>query len=460
MANKWAIQNGNWSDGSIWNDGVVPTAEDDVWLNGKTVALTSSTVYAKKISNFENGDLSVIAGGFLSSASSNDIIYGDLEASGLIINKTNQTDITIIGNIIAEITDINSNVIINLYGGVRTCHIVGNILIRQTNNDVNGRLVGPSGYISCAIIGNINIESHYAILSEYLSSHTTGYINGNIHSFKAPWNNGFGSGQKGDIVGDVDIYGTGVFIAGVVDGDITIDNDAVLSIPSYADYKGTVTVNSKPTSKNFLISIPSSGGFVNNLIIANEAISSGGIFEQKGNTLNISGDLSILGSSVRITNGSYLDTSLLTLHFLSDAGVFRTNIVDFYIHQVKFIIDNPSTFEYIYEGEGEPTFEIIPYKGNHRLNYPTEQQVAKGITYGMQNEYEGRLALPPESTVLKDVEYGDNQKGTLEVIALSGATATAENISVVNLTEQEVNRVKNCATVSTVQKCFEDFKEE
>jgi hypothetical protein len=47
----------------------------------------------------------------------------------------------------------------------------------------------------------------------------------------------------------------------------------------------------------------------------------------------------------------------------------------------------------------------------------------------------------------------------LEVIALSGATATADNISVVNLTEQDVNRVKNCATIETVQKCFEEFKE-
>ena len=33
-----------------------------------------------------------------------------------------------------------------------------------------------------------------------------------------------------------------------------------------------------------------------------------------------------------------------------------------------------------------------------------------------------------------------------------------DNIAVVNLTEQEVDRIKNCATVNTVQQCFENFK--
>ena len=63
MANKWAIQNGNWSDGSTWNDGVVPTADDDVWLNGKIVNITNTNVIAKKITN-ENYD-ELILGGYL-----------------------------------------------------------------------------------------------------------------------------------------------------------------------------------------------------------------------------------------------------------------------------------------------------------------------------------------------------------------------------------------------------------
>lgn len=58
--------------------------------------------------------------------------------------------------------------------------------------------------------------------------------------------------------------------------------------------------------------------------------------------------------------------------------------------------------------------------------------------------------LPPQSVVLEGYEYGD-KVGTLKTVP--------DNVTIVNLTEQEVGRVKNCATVSTVQKCFEDFKE-
>jgi hypothetical protein len=92
---------------------------------------------------------------------------------------------------------------------------------------------------------------------------------------------------------------------------------------------------------------------------------------------------------------------------------------------------------------------------------PAEKDVKEGVQYGADVIKTGTYATnyPQEATVLKDVRYGDNQVGTLEVIALSGATAQADNIAVVNLTEQQLQRVGNCATVSTVQKCFEDFKE-
>jgi hypothetical protein len=56
----------------------------------------------------------------------------------------------------------------------------------------------------------------------------------------------------------------------------------------------------------------------------------------------------------------------------------------------------------------------------------------------------------PESVVLEGYVYGD-KVGTLKTVP--------DNVAIVNLTEQQLQRVVNCATVSTVQKCFEDFKE-
>ena len=42
---------------------------------------------------------------------------------------------------------------------------------------------------------------------------------------------------------------------------------------------------------------------------------------------------------------------------------------------------------------------------------------------------------------------------------LINQATVVEEATIINLTEQEVNRVKNCATIQTVQQCFEDFKE-
>lgn len=98
-------------------------------------------------------------------------------------------------------------------------------------------------------------------------------------------------------------------------------------------------------------------------------------------------------------------------------------------------------------------------KEQYEEEIPQESNVKQGVEYGISKIGTYNPNLPQPANVLKDVHYGDNQVGTLEVIALSGATATADNISVVNLTEQQLQRVGNCATVSTVQKCFEEFKE-
>ena len=83
----------------------------------------------------------------------------------------------------------------------------------------------------------------------------------------------------------------------------------------------------------------------------------------------------------------------------------------------------------------ESNFEEIPIRG--KINILT-------LTIEPYSE------LPPQSVVLEGYQYGD-KVGTLKTVP--------DNVAIVNLTEQEVERVKNCATVSTVQKCFEDFKE-
>ena len=39
MADKWAVQDGNWSNPATWNDGTLPQSGDDVYADGKTVTI-------------------------------------------------------------------------------------------------------------------------------------------------------------------------------------------------------------------------------------------------------------------------------------------------------------------------------------------------------------------------------------------------------------------------------------
>ena len=83
-------------------------------------------------------------------------------------------------------------------------------------------------------------------------------------------------------------------------------------------------------------------------------------------------------------------------------------------------------------------------------DYIPIESTANTITITKLKVLPSQIQLPPESVVLEGYEYG-NKVGMLKTVP--------DNVAIVNLTEQQLQRVGNCATVSTVQKCFEDFKE-
>lgn len=57
----WAINDGNWSDSSIWNTGNIPTDNDDVYCGGKTITIDQN-IEANIISNTYVEELSSIGG--------------------------------------------------------------------------------------------------------------------------------------------------------------------------------------------------------------------------------------------------------------------------------------------------------------------------------------------------------------------------------------------------------------
>lgn len=348
MANKWAVQDGNWSDGSTWNDGVIPTITDDVYCNNKTITIPSS-IEAKTISN-EPKD-SIVAGGTIKpTVNTTQTINADLVAeNAVLVTYTTLCDYIINGNVKGNVTVIQQRINSSRIYKLTINGNVTNSLCRIVDETWSDNL----STLNIIINGNCSLsENHYLLTRDAGAAHNNIVINGNMDY-----------------------------------------NSSSLVL-----YAATSTAN-----------------------------------DFKYCDLVISGKLNVVQSLF-----------LRKLEF-SDIEMFQNAILSC----------RPIT-----------TSGKIKLENNTQLasedimSLPQESDVKQGVEYGISKTGTYDPNLPQPSTVLKDVEYGDNQKGTLEVIALTGATATADNISVVNLTEQEVERVKNCATVSTMQQCFENFKEE
>ena len=111
MAVKWAVANGNWSAGTTWNDGVVPTSGDIVYCNGHTINMTWTTIMVNELRNDANSELSIIAGGYLQLPASNGTFnfVGNIYANGTILTTLNTALRQDIINITGNIHNSNSN---------------------------------------------------------------------------------------------------------------------------------------------------------------------------------------------------------------------------------------------------------------------------------------------------------------------------------------------------------------
>lgn len=172
MANKLAFQNGNWNDGSTWNDGVVPTVDDDVDLVSYVVAIpVNTTIYAKTITN--------TGGGYINNAGAC-IVNSDLYPNtGYLFYSAG---ITVNGNVTFSDTGYFDRFASNGQGGQYT--INGNVTVESTcsrngvlgmpyysgNDTINGNIVcyanttvfrGATGVGTLTINGNVDIEEGY-----------------------------------------------------------------------------------------------------------------------------------------------------------------------------------------------------------------------------------------------------------------------------------------------------------
>ena len=399
MAEIRAIQNGNWADASTWDLNRVPNVEDDVYIGDYTVNTLSITQITVKTIYFTG------IGGLIGNNNVTKTLTCDIIADGA--NPTNN---------ICMYPEYNGS--LTLIGNV-TLNLVNELqmLTHQTGN----------------FIGMGNFTSYSGCLYvEYRKLDWTG----NMYLY----NKGRVSAQSVMYVFQLNgiLYVAENSSVSYVMGGLHPQNFPryIASIESYA---AKPLFYSLPTTNAFPFTFGDIKLYNAPYLSENSAVGSivveGELYMPNG-TLN---------KDVYRTTEQTFKGKVTTRQY--GAGFSECIITDV---NTEFINLNPNANT------------LLLTKQQYGDMLPQESDVKEGVQYGAGVIKTGTYETdyPQESTVLKGVEYGDNQKGTLEVIALSGATAQSENIAVVNLTEQEVERVKNCATVNTVQQCFENFKEE
>lgn len=438
MANKYAITNGNWIDGSTWNDGVVPGADDDVWLNGYTVNVTAN-ITANSINNDDNGgDYS--AGGNLNVTTNNIVVTANLNGTGssnFIRILTTQT-ITFIGDIQCSM-NASVNFIQGVGNGQKYINITGDISISG-----GGTFISNSGqYTYLTINGNTTISQSVFTNDSYRNY----LINGNITSdttINLNWS-GFGN-QKCTYNGDLHLSGGTVQLARAdVYGTVYVTGNAVLDISGNDTYINAIEYDSN---------------YVNSTLVGNFFGVTLGSLRNYSNASAFS-SVDLRNSSITFTTGEIhfgnitALSSTLTFATLFNNLYLKDSVNIFYKTESFLMFGNYITTDgtdvrYVYEGEGQPVFRIIKY--DQELNYPSEESVASGVQYGMQNEYEGRMQLPQPAEVLEGVEYGD-YVGTLAPVQ----GTIVESGTVVNLTEDQVRRVAESITAEMAQTMLQQY---
>lgn len=155
MAVKWAVANGNWSAGASWNDGVVPTSDDDVFLNGYTIGCPTTNytyINAKSISNGENPNTGrtggILQGGYSSGNNQYRYINANLEVYSTDIIKGGNHDYCYInGNVNVH----SGRLVDDTSSWSRRIYITGNV-------DASGILVGSGGASILEINGNATLR--------------------------------------------------------------------------------------------------------------------------------------------------------------------------------------------------------------------------------------------------------------------------------------------------------------
>jgi hypothetical protein len=101
MADKWPLANGNWSNAANWNGGTKPVAGDDVFADGRTIAMDEDPVCASIRTTQRSGGTT---GGVFNITANRTIPANIIAGSSTVISATTAIIINVTGTVTASAT--------------------------------------------------------------------------------------------------------------------------------------------------------------------------------------------------------------------------------------------------------------------------------------------------------------------------------------------------------------------
>jgi hypothetical protein len=513
MANRWPISSGNWSDTAIWSGSIKPTAADDVYANNQTVYVNED-ITVLTLRNAASASAITLGGAFYLN---NAITASTTAANGLISQIASTPLVYVTGSNDARINStMNTTTGIKirmqdsatltvsgtLYGGNTTgaysvLHVsTGNLFITGNltcGTSTNMPAVYMSGSGGTYILGNVN-----GVVGHCFENIGSGEIvvNGNITA--GVFTNGRGiinSGTGnitvyGNLIGNINTpisnTGTGnIFIsgniqAGTVSG-VGISNTSTGNITVI----GTITASSAASNPAAGISNTSTaiiqvtgsivGGRANGITTAGDTYVSGTIFGGAlGVGISTTRNLYVTGSVYGGTGGSGISTTSAGTYIINGpiyAGSGSTGISSTSTTAVNFFTGpfyNTGSFNAVYAYRmqifNQPTSWTFDTEvaGTQKtlttvesiVGVPASANVRNGVTYGLNGNLTGSLAMP-DPTVVKQGVATDNTTGSAIFTAEDMFGVLTQNIT----TSGSIGTLlTGASTVQTVGATIASFK--
>lgn len=393
MATRWAVVNGNWSNTATWDGGTLPAVDDDVFADGKTVAIDQNVTVLSIRTTQRSGGLA--GGGFTISGNFN------ITATGVGILPGTTPCLTYNGDVVVA---LNANVASSSTGGAHGAIFTG----AEAELTLTGNANGLSGNIyPIYLTGNSAKLTVFGDLTGGGAGTTANaaFLDGSSPIVTVTGNLTGGPGGSALRTTGISAQAT---ITGNLLGAVSSNGQAVTMNGASARVFVTGAVEGRANHGMFLSGITAEatvtgdiyGGYATGIagVIMN---GTGGILTATGNFYaGVSGNANnaINCSSTQSGTGVVLSGNLI------DAPNGAAAV---YARLVRIMFNAKSGYtQYVDNSNlaGEP---VIRISSDLVPGVPSEENVREGSVYGFDDELTGTLAVPDANSVAAGIAVDD-----------------------------------------------------